>query len=365
MRRRSSTRQPLKQMALERTVRQQIVSGKLPPGARLPTRGDLQRKHRVSAITVQRALDHLADTGFVAARGTLGTFVTDRPPHLHRYAMVFFAGPGIAGWTRFQQVLLERAATHYAGGAVEVVPMFCVDGPNGHGHAELLTEVKDQQFAGIFFPFAPWPLAGSPLLLANADIPRVTLMSKEHYPGFGFVDLETGDIVKRACAWFRERRRRSLAVLCAGFSEPADGDLVAAAGAHGLALPPWHIQRLNPSLASSARALAHLLVRGGPDGRPDALFIADDNLLEPAVAGVLDAGLRLGVDIDIVGHANFPLTGQGEGPVRRLGFDVDEVLASAIAILVDMRAKGRREVRRQVPAVFAEEAGSMRVDRSV
>ncbi len=358
MRRQSKTRQPVKQMALEAKLRRQIVAGTLGPGDRLPTREVLQRRHRVSAITVQRALDHLIATGFVEAKGTLGTFVTDRPPHLHRYGMVFFAHPGYPNWVRYQQVLSERAQVLRVRSGIDLVPVYCVDGVAGAGHAQLVAEVQDQQFAGLFFPYAPWPIHGSPILAGDAGIARVTTKSADTYPGFGVLEMDRDSLLQRAFAWFAERGRRRLAVVVATRT-PADWDFTSARD-HGLAIEPWNIQCLLPDLASSARALGHLLVRGPRDERPDALYITDDNLVDETVAGVLDAGLRIGIDLDIVGHANFPIVVNPALPIRRLGFDVDDLLDAAVGALTDLRRRPRSPATRVLSAVFAEEAASMR-----
>jgi hypothetical protein len=42
--------------------------------------------------------------------------------------------------------------------------------------------------------------------------------------------------------------------------------------------------------------------------RPDGLIILDDNLAGPALQGLAQAGVRLGQDLDVVTHCNFPST---------------------------------------------------------
>ena len=41
--------------------------------------------------------------------------------------------------------------------------------------------------------------------------------------------------------------------------------------------------------------------------RPDCMLVSDDIVVDSVVAGILDAGLRVGEDIDVVAHCNYPL----------------------------------------------------------
>ncbi|GAA1016877.1 GntR family transcriptional regulator [Streptomyces thermogriseus] len=59
--------------------RQRIQSGELKPGDKLPTVPEIQAQFDVSSKTVSRALGVLKSEGLVAARGALGTVVTERP----------------------------------------------------------------------------------------------------------------------------------------------------------------------------------------------------------------------------------------------------------------------------------------------
>src|SRR5690349_1494491 len=78
-----------KHRTISAQIRRQILQGAYPPGGRLPTREQLERRFRASRVTVQKALDRLTRDGFVRANGRQGTFVVDRPPHQSRFALLF------------------------------------------------------------------------------------------------------------------------------------------------------------------------------------------------------------------------------------------------------------------------------------
>jgi GntR family transcriptional regulator len=60
-------------------LRDAITSGRLKPGAALPTEDELTRDYRVSRVTVRRALAELVADGLIERRQGSGTFVRSRP----------------------------------------------------------------------------------------------------------------------------------------------------------------------------------------------------------------------------------------------------------------------------------------------
>ncbi len=82
----------------------------------------------------------------------------------------------------------------------------------------------------------------------------------------------------------------------------------------------------------------------------------DDNLVESALYGLVDAGVSVPRDVEVVAHANFP--GAHSGPTRftRVGYDARMILALAFSALRDLRL-GRSVKDVVVPALFAEEVG--------
>lgn len=61
-------------------LRQQIDSGELPPGSKVPGENDLMNRHGVERMTARHALDVLKNEGLIVARRGAGTFVRDFKP---------------------------------------------------------------------------------------------------------------------------------------------------------------------------------------------------------------------------------------------------------------------------------------------
>ncbi len=67
---------------LEQQLRQEIESGRWPPGTRVPPESELVRIYGVSRITVRTALERLADDGLIERQRGRGTFVNPNvSPH--------------------------------------------------------------------------------------------------------------------------------------------------------------------------------------------------------------------------------------------------------------------------------------------
>jgi GntR family transcriptional regulator len=101
---------------IEEGVRHLVASGRLDPGAALPSVRDLARAQRVNPNTVAKAYQRLAAAGVVEARRGEGTFVVDRPPALSAAARAKLLREGAE---RFTAVAVTLGAT--ANEAMEAV----------------------------------------------------------------------------------------------------------------------------------------------------------------------------------------------------------------------------------------------------
>jgi hypothetical protein len=109
---------------------------------------------------------------------------------------------------------------------------------------------------------------------------------------------------------------------------------------------------------------------------PDAIVIADDNLVDAALLGITASGARIGRDVDVIAHCNFPADAPAAAPVHRLGYDCRRVLDLALDRLADLAAGRPIPKATVVQALFEDELGvsahhntrapaSRREDRSV
>jgi DNA-binding LacI/PurR family transcriptional regulator len=85
---------------------------------------------------------------------------------------------------------------------------------------------------------------------------------------------------------------------------------------------------------------------------PDALIIADDNLVEGATQALADSGAQ---DVKVMAHCNFPLPAPAGYPVERVGFDARELLRVCIQTMAAHNAGEPMPEEVLIPARLEEE----------
>ncbi len=173
---------------IEQELRRRICSGVYPPGSRLPLRRDLLRELGPSPLTLQRAMDRLAEQGFINPRGPQGTFVATQLPNRGTIAVVFPVNSQRAVLAnRFWGTLLCVTETWPKYETFTFRPYFLSDQQlDVSEHRRLCVDLADGGLAGIFVTSAPHFLIGSPVLTATC--PRVCISSTQQaiVDRFGF-----------------------------------------------------------------------------------------------------------------------------------------------------------------------------------
>ncbi len=326
---------------IEGVLRQRIRDGVYPPGSPMPTHRDLVRELGTSSATVQQAFDRLGVLGYVESRNRRGTVVAVRLPHQWRLALVL-PHDSSDGANRFYATA-KRVGEAWDDGGFTFRPYAMRGRTESAARRRLCADVADGALAGIVFIHPPYALADSPVM--RAAIPRVTVEAAVDRDvalfGASVVAPVSGDIPERIARRFKAAGRRRMAGLLSS-SDPSSASYLALLRAVGLETRPewWPALPIDAVGAACARDVARLLVSGPPRSRPDCLLIADDHLVPHAIAGVLDAKLRVPIDIELAAHANFPTAGRLAAPCLQFGYDMRELLTAAIAEIRFLAAGG-------------------------
>lgn len=339
-------------------IRDRIVRGPLQPGSRLPTRRQLTHEFGTTLQTVQMAFDRLNREGFIFSRGSKGTYVADRPPHLCRYGLVFPFRPAeqTHHWPWFWSALRNEAERVEAEGR-EQVPSFYGDEKDvpGTDFQELARDARQHCLAGLIFAHAPTTPALS-WLAEQADLPCVAIAHLPLDAPMARVVLDIRSFVDQALDHLLAQGRRRVAILTTGdWLEVAGTTLQSALAARDMSIPARWIQGVDRRHARLASNAAHLLMHGEADHRPDGLIIVDDNLVEHAAAGLVAAGVRVPDDLEVVAHCNFPWPVPSALPVKRLGFNARQVMESCLACIDTQRDGAAWDQVVRIPAVFEEQ----------
>ena len=321
-------------------MRRSIVSGKYPPGARLPARVELQQSFDTTPVTLQRALDLLRAEGFIRTEPNAGTFVTDRPPHLWRYGLLFENSPppgNPSGWSRFYTALEMVARKVNEIGPRQIEIYYNVDGhADSEGYKRLLEDMASQRLAGLMFAFHPHDIMATDVIEAS-HYPRV--MAGGHVGLMPMVGFEWGEPVMTALQWIASQGRKKISIIT--LPQIQQSFLHEEIEKAGLFHRPYWMQAASPSFRGWVRHAVHGILHSHPEDVPDAMLVTDDHLVEAVTDALIHFGVRVPQDMLVVGHWNFPLKFRRDLPVQLIGQDHVELLRRWVMTIDAMRSGQR------------------------
>ncbi|HET6284439.1 MAG TPA: GntR family transcriptional regulator [Polyangia bacterium] len=334
---------PRKAEQIVQVLRNEILSGQRAPGARLPTYDAFIEQFGVTRPTIARGLKALRSEGLVTVDGTRGVFVARTFPHHNRYLWVASEQPGSPQWTSLLATILELVERRDTGIAGEVVPLVGVDGrANNPAYQTLCDAVERGSAAGLLLMNS----ATTHLLpaLQTPGLPRVAIAAP--LPHATLLGLDVAALIDRGCARLLKKGRR-----IAVFSPQARDLERAQESLLGRGLDKKHLMTMHVAPIGCETITRLLFDR--PD-RPDAVFVTDDSLVSPLLAGLARAKVRLRRDVYVLAHCNWPRPiGAAEG-VDHIGFDMRELLWAAKET-IDAQHAGTTSAPALVPARFANE----------
>jgi len=350
-------KQTPKQNRVIETLRKEILGGTLRPQTKLPSQIEIAQRFKVSSVTAHMAVARLAREGFLYSRKRHGTFVTEKPPHLNNYALVFWNDPAAyqgRQWSRYYTALTEEAIRIQQ---CEGRRMLLFHGIDQHVDSDdrqrLMSYIESKRLGGIIFANSPQLLTGTPIL-EQPGIARVALMSQCAFD----MPAVASDYVMwftKAFDYLVSQGRKRIAVIMIGTYRTTDELLTELTKPRGITMPSRWRHTVSSGNFQAARNLIELLMHNRPEERPDGLIIADDNLVEHCMAGLVLAGVRVPDDVAVVAHCSFPYPPPSVLPVKRLGYDIGEMLRTCIDV-IDRQRRGETVPRETVlPALFEEE----------
>jgi len=339
-------------------LRRRILAGELAPGEKLGTRVVLAEEFQASPHTLHRAVDILKREGFVYVVARKATYIVEHLPNRFHFAMVFGSRPSIHGeWNRLFQALVN-AASHYDGSEAEPrrisVHVGVDNHPDNREMKALLHMINTHSLAGLIFPEEPFAsgLAGTPLM-TQPGTPRVAFRGQPLDAGTAAITFG-GPFLEKALDHLADQGCRRIAVLGTLGFIPGEEATAAAIRDRGMTMRPHWFLMLPLAEPECARKVAHLLLHAGQAERPDGLLIANDNLVEHAQMGIVDSGIRVGHELHLVVHANFPSAVPNVLPARRLGYDARTALTLCLELLEET-LQGNPPELRTIPPVFENE----------
>lgn len=326
-------------IALE--IRRRILSGKIKPEEQLPTRMELERKFKVSRVTMQKAIDSLVKDGTLHARGLCGTFVSKSPREIHHYGLVFHHKPDCNyPWARHWKVILQEAENIFSK-APNSLSVFYGDRYylNVNGNIDFIEDIRNKRMAGLIFTMHPSLFEGTEII-GDPDIPKITM-----HPALDCklpsVSFDSKRIIREIAKYLSDRKHSKTSIVISSRQFYAPGyldDVVNELKKNGLETHKSWTLGADIFFPQSIANITCLMMRD-KNFRPDSIIILDDNLLPCVIEGLHTSKIRIPDDVEIVAMVNFPYNEKLGVPVKMFGFDVSEQLRLSKIKLDAMRQK--------------------------
>ena len=340
-------------------LRRRIVTGEYAPGQRLPTFIEIESEFSVSRGVAQIAIERLKRDGFIDPTTRQGLFVAFNPPNLCRYGIVFPVSHTDPGWSIFDDVMVREAKALQQAEPQREFQFFT--GTNDSRErtrvlSRMQRDVLGDRLAGLIIPPLCQDLAGC-APYNDPKLPKVFLFRK---PALGSELTVSGDgdaIIDRSLKHLADRGCRRVAAI------RVRGAYSGLGSAHferqGLSFRPQWMQVVERGDTVVLSTLIPLLMDYPERQRPDGLFVMDDSLIDHVASALMAMGIRIGTDIQIVAHSNWPVRTPCVLPIRRIGFHVGHMLARCVEA-IDLQRRGQKPPHvQQVPALFEDEIASL------
>ena len=143
-----------------RALRTNILNGRWLPGSQLPPRLELLRSLKTTPVTLHHAVQRLVNDGFLRTAAGSGTFVSELPPHLNTYAVVFLYDPANwfdkQNWSRYFQALTQASSRLQQETGKRMLMFHGIDQhADSEDRMRLITHIERQRLAGVIFTNNP------------------------------------------------------------------------------------------------------------------------------------------------------------------------------------------------------------------
>lgn len=306
------------QAQIEAFLRHQIWSGRIKPGDRLPSTHDLTRKWGVNLVSVQKAMERLTEWGLLERKTKMGTVV--RPLTLAVLPQQDLALETAHYVRALTKAIRGEIESH--GWIPEVYDDFTMvlkfDRVEESANARrFLTDLSARRFSGmvqVAMPHQTWSLLGK----------RVALPGIHCSQEYRTADV-MNDYYRFACdtaEFLAKRGRRRLAYL--GFHEHSEEFHAALSAAARFDLPrprTYAYEGEATSLKAMQGQMAGLLAGWKKEkSLPDALVVADDIVTRGVALALIQKGIDVPAEMEVVTQANTDVQIEYGIPVIRYAF---------------------------------------------
>ncbi len=329
-------------------IRRQIVTGLLQPGDKLPTYDNYGKQYQVSKMTMQMALNQLKADGFVESVARQGMFVSDKPPHANRFALLL---PVHEEHNRFWRILIDEAVRYTEKIGYELEVFHDIKKPGER--SRLRKEISHRRLAGLILVCDPKDFDIDDIM-DDATIPKACFHISPHESTISF-SFDSPELIRKSLDYFSASNRKRIAyITCYGFSDSYESFLQGIKERGMESCEAWQFPLENPDVADN---VVQLLMSLPEDQRPDALLLADDNVEEAAHRGLIKSGIKIPEELEVICYCNWNCNHKKLFPLHYVGFDIEAAIAKSIDFFTKFENDPVPHENYMLPALFEDELG--------
>lgn len=331
-------KQGMKRQQLVESFKDQIISGVLNDKGRLPTYDELNCRFDASRATFHHVVEQLKQDGFIVSVERKGLFIVDNLPCRNRFALVFESDEhDNLFWTKLAQEARKINRTQ-KGCQFEI---FHSDNCEHDDSLQLLDLLQRRMIAGMFFFFRP---SKSLVMKIRRDFPDVPRIFTDNYEGVGdyfHIHLNAGSCVNKVMEYALQNGARRIGLISRGEQELIK-PFAAIAEKNQICTRPEWILSSPEKYIGAVKNLVRLLMGQPSENRPDTLYVTDDNLLPLIESTLVEMGIKVPEELKLICHFNFPDQSRTVLPVKKVGYDVRDILNKGVSLITQYYA-GRTE----------------------
>jgi len=165
-----------KQSEIVDSLLRQIIAGKLPPRSQIPSLNALAEQFKTTNNTVQLAIRRLREEEYIVTVPGKGAYVSEKPPHLTNFGIVFQQQPGsMPSVSSYLRAWHEETLRANETGPYRAMPFYVAEAPaSWKQQQELMAAVENHRLSGLIFPNPPFLFRNTPVL-ESPDLPSSCL----------------------------------------------------------------------------------------------------------------------------------------------------------------------------------------------
>jgi DNA-binding transcriptional regulator YhcF (GntR family)/DNA-binding LacI/PurR family transcriptional regulator len=319
--------------AIAETLREQIISGKILPGQRIPNFDELASEYGVGRSTVKVAIKELQTDGFLKASVRIGTFVESRLPSQGRYGLVIrdFGRPHNQK-SLLPHIALQRAVDYInqTSDIKIIVYHIPLDSLESEAYDQLLIDIKHRTLSGLIK--SNWTSKEIREAIKTSKIPVVLTTSAAYFD----VDLsdclcsvryDQAGMVRTSIKDLAENGIKRAALIDYCYAGGSLNDFKEA----GLELHPDWCLNTHDSF-EQAEVYVKLFFQVPPP-HPEAIIVGDDHLIKFVVRAIDNLKLQESERPRLYCFCNYPEIPQVDYPVTFIGLNAYTMLGKTLDLL--------------------------------